>query len=106
MLTGSQYLQAHYSAIFNQSKCSKHLSKHEKGLSKHEKYTDNLSQKGLKLVTLLNYWGKPERVPHYDLTIRNGSMVYAQNQCDQKDRNGDNHHIDPHTVCMPNKRLL
>ena len=47
---------------FNQSKCSltcKGLSKHEKGISKHEKglsdpkCTDNLSQKGLKLIIVL-----------------------------------------------------
>ena len=29
-------------------------------------------------------WDKPEQAPPYDLAIRNGSMVHARNQHDQK----------------------
>ena len=35
-------------------------------------------------INIENIWGEPERALLYDLAIRNGSMVHARNQHDQK----------------------
>ena len=43
------------------------------------------------------YWGEPERAPSYDLAVRNGSMVHARNQRDQK--RSQSSHVPPSISC-------